>query len=79
MVDITQWCHPYLQQPKLVQYCRSKGIVVMAYGSLGRPGDSGKSMPVALKDPVIASITAKHSATSYISTGELVNVYGVAT
>ena len=57
-------CHPYFQQPKLVRYCNSKGIVVEAYASLGRPSHPDKSMPVVLEDPVIAKIAAKHSATA---------------
>ena len=57
-------CHPYFQQPKLVRYCNSKGIVVEAYASLGRPSHPDKSMPIVLEDPVIAKIAAKHSATA---------------
>lgn len=57
-------CHPYLQQPKLVEYCKSKGIVVEAYSPLGRPGNPNiVDVPAVIEDPVVVRIAAKHSAT----------------
>ena len=47
-------CHPYFQQLKLVEYCKSKGIVVGAHSSLGRPGipDSYTAgVPAVIEDP----------------------------
>ena len=62
-VNQIEW-HPYLQQPKLVEYCKSKGIVVEAYSPLGRPGNPNVvDMPAVINDPVVARIAAKHSAT----------------
>ena len=59
-------CHPYFQQLNLVEYCKSKGIVVGAHSSLGRPGipDSYTAgVPAVIDDPVVIKIAAKHSAT----------------
>ena len=56
-------CHPYFQQRELVQYCRSKGIVVESYASLGRPTSPEKSIPIVLQDPVVAKIAIKHRGT----------------
>ncbi|PBK70337.1 Aldo/keto reductase [Armillaria solidipes] len=47
--------HPYLVQEELVQYCRGKGIVVMAYTPTG--------LDVVRKDPVIIELAEKYSAT----------------
>ncbi|MDE2079549.1 MAG: aldo/keto reductase [Patescibacteria group bacterium] len=56
--------HPYLQQPRLVEFCLYRGITVTAYSPLGSPGnyaESGKAAP--LKDPAIAAIAAAHGKT----------------
>lgn len=47
--------HPYLNQEKLLQYCKSKNIVITAYCPLGR-GD-------VIKNPVIKEIASKHNKT----------------
>ncbi|KAF8999927.1 Aldo/keto reductase [Hymenopellis radicata] len=44
--------HPYRAQDELVQYCKSKGIVVEAYTPSGRD--------VVRKDPVIVELAAKY-------------------
>lgn len=49
--------HPYLQQDRLVDYCRSHGILNTAYSPLG------SQHTVVLKDPVIGRIAAKHGCT----------------
>ncbi|KAJ7164446.1 NADP-dependent oxidoreductase domain-containing protein [Mycena filopes] len=47
--------HPYLVQPELVEYCRNKGITVVAYTPTGRE-------PVRT-DPTIVALAAKYSTT----------------
>ncbi|XP_015983487.2 aldo-keto reductase family 1 member C3 homolog isoform X1 [Rousettus aegyptiacus] len=59
-------CHPYLNQSQLLSFCRSKDIVLVAYGALG--SDSGKTwvskdLPVLLQDPVIKAIADKRGRT----------------
>lgn len=43
--------HPYLQQPELVNFCNSKGIIVEAYSPLGN-NQTGE--PRTVDDPVVA-------------------------
>jgi alcohol dehydrogenase (NADP+) len=46
--------HPYLPEPELLEFCKEKGIVLLAFASLGhgiRPG--------LLEDPVILAIAAR--------------------
>ncbi|MEE6525738.1 hypothetical protein FKM82_025943, partial [Ascaphus truei] len=31
-------CHPYLNQKEMLEFCKLKNIVVVAYGVLGSPG-----------------------------------------
>ncbi|KAK0198064.1 NADP-dependent oxidoreductase domain-containing protein [Armillaria mellea] len=47
--------HPYLVQEELAQYCREKGIVVVAYSPTG--------LDVVRKDPVITELAEKYNAT----------------
>ena len=52
--------HPLLQQPKLLEYCASEGILITAYsplGSMDRPEFlKAKDAPVVLDNPVIRAI-----------------------
>uniref|UniRef100_S4RJ11 alcohol dehydrogenase (NADP(+)) n=1 Tax=Petromyzon marinus TaxID=7757 RepID=S4RJ11_PETMA len=59
--------HPYNAQPKLVQFCKSQGIVLTAYspfGSPDRPRKLDKDPGNLLQDPVVADIAKKHSKSS---------------
>ncbi len=59
--------HPYLQQEKLLKFCKSHDILVTAYSPLGsrdRPdGMKAKEEPSLLENPVINEIADKHGAT----------------
>lgn len=56
--------HPYLQQPKLVDWCRAHDVALTAYSPLGsadRPsGMKEAGEPRLLDDPVIADVAARH-------------------
>lgn len=51
-------CHPYLQQEKLLQFCRQKGIHVTAYAPLG-----AQKEPRVLEDATVRSIGEKYGMT----------------
>ncbi|KAA6379252.1 MAG: aldehyde reductase [Streblomastix strix] len=53
--------HPYLQQTRLVDFCRQKGIHVTAYCPLVRMGWGLEINP--LNDPVLQKIASKHKKT----------------
>ena len=48
--------HPYLQQPRLVEYCKARGIKVQAYSPLGTPGYKEDGEPSVLNDPVLVEL-----------------------
>uniref|UniRef100_A0A2K6EML3 Aldo-keto reductase family 1 member C3 n=2 Tax=Propithecus coquereli TaxID=379532 RepID=A0A2K6EML3_PROCO len=59
-------CHPYLNQSKLLDFCKSKDIVLVAYGALGTQRVKNwvdPSSPVLLEDPVLCALAKKHKRT----------------
>ncbi|KAM9229822.1 aldo-keto reductase family 1 member C3-like [Dugong dugon] len=59
-------CHPYLNQNKLLDFCKSKDIVLVAYSALGSSRDKrwvDQSLPVLLDDPVLGALAKKHKQT----------------
>ncbi|GAB1297889.1 Estradiol 17 beta-dehydrogenase 5 [Apodemus speciosus] len=59
-------CHPYLNQSKLLQFCKSKDIVLVAYSALGSHRDPNwisSDSPYLLEDPVLMTIAKKHNRT----------------
>ncbi|XP_042636371.1 aldo-keto reductase family 1 member C23-like protein [Orycteropus afer afer] len=59
-------CHPYLNQSKLLDFCKSKDIVLVAYSALGSNQDKDwvdQSIPVLLDDPVLSALAKKHKRT----------------
>ncbi|XP_074214080.1 dihydrodiol dehydrogenase 3 isoform X2 [Camelus bactrianus] len=59
-------CHPYLNQSKLLDFCKSKDIVLVAYSALGSHRDPkwvDQSLPVLLDDPLLGAIAKKHKQT----------------
>lgn len=46
--------HPYLQQPELLKFCQSKGIIVQAYSPLGN-NQTGE--PRTVDDPLVAELS----------------------
>ncbi|XP_052506549.1 dihydrodiol dehydrogenase 3 isoform X2 [Budorcas taxicolor] len=59
-------CHPYLNQSKLLEFCKSHDIVLVAYGALGSQRIKGwvnPNLPFLLEDPVLSAIAKKHKQT----------------
>ncbi|KAL1764523.1 aldo-keto reductase family 1 member C21-like [Sigmodon hispidus] len=59
-------CHPYLNQMKLLDFCKSNDIVLVAYGVLGTRRYEGwvdQNSPVLLEDPVLCSMAKKYNQT----------------
>jgi hypothetical protein len=60
-------CHPYLNQSKMIAFCKERGIVVTAYAPLGRPGGTVNYMrhdvPPLLQDAKLQQIATKHGKT----------------
>jgi len=56
--------HPYLQQPKLFEFCRQHDIQLTAYAPLGSPDRperlKEKDEPILLVEPVIMQIAEQH-------------------
>ncbi len=53
--------HPYLQQQRLLDFCKHNDITVTAYSPLGSPGNyKSKGKPVLIEDIVIRKIAKDH-------------------
>uniref|UniRef100_UPI00398EAB7C aldo-keto reductase family 1 member C15-like n=1 Tax=Pristiophorus japonicus TaxID=55135 RepID=UPI00398EAB7C len=60
-------CHPYLNQSKLLMYCKSNNIVLVGYSPLGRPQDPAlvnTKNPILLNDPELKKMGEKHQKTA---------------
>ncbi|XP_003462770.1 aldo-keto reductase family 1 member C1-like [Cavia porcellus] len=56
-------CHLYLNQRKLLDFCKAKDIVLVAYCALGSQREKrwvDPSAPVLLEDPVLCAVAKKH-------------------
>ncbi|KAL1785259.1 3-alpha-hydroxysteroid dehydrogenase [Sigmodon hispidus] len=59
-------CHPYFNQSKLLDYCKSKDIVLVAYGALGTQRYKkwiDENAPYLLEDPILCAMAEKHKQT----------------
>ncbi|XP_036043977.1 estradiol 17 beta-dehydrogenase 5-like isoform X5 [Onychomys torridus] len=59
-------CHPYLNQSKLLDFCKSKDIVLVAYGALGSQRPKiwvDQNTSILLDDPVLGSMAKKYKQT----------------
>ncbi|XP_018426637.1 PREDICTED: aldo-keto reductase family 1 member C1 homolog [Nanorana parkeri] len=59
-------CHIYLNQTRLLGFCKSHDIVLVAFSVLGSSRDAGwidQDSPYVLKDPVLTDLAKKYSRT----------------
>ncbi|XP_051050751.1 aldo-keto reductase family 1 member C15 isoform X1 [Phodopus roborovskii] len=59
-------CHPYLNQSKLLEFCKSKDIVLVAYSALGSHRDPNwidSDSPYLLEEPILKTVAKKHNRT----------------
>lgn len=58
-------CHPWLDQFKLENVCKTHDIVLTAYGPIGAPGrPTNKHLPVLMEDSTIKMLAKRHNKTS---------------
>jgi alcohol dehydrogenase (NADP+) len=59
--------HPYLQQEKMLHWCRENGVLLTAYAPLGsrdrHPSMKGDNEPSLLENPIINEVANKHGMT----------------
>ncbi|WP_136795411.1 MULTISPECIES: aldo/keto reductase [Desulfosediminicola] len=60
--------HPYLQQPKMIEFCNTNDILLTAYSPLGspdRPADlKAADEPLLLEEPVVQKIAEAHNVST---------------
>ncbi|XP_072530118.1 aldo-keto reductase family 1 member D1-like isoform X2 [Salminus brasiliensis] len=60
-------CHPYFTQPKMMEFCKQNGIIIVGYSPLGTSRDPSwvnlKSPPL-LEDELLVSIANKYKKTT---------------
>ncbi|XP_075409279.1 aldo-keto reductase family 1 member C15-like [Tenrec ecaudatus] len=59
-------CHPYLNQSKLLAFCKSKDIVLVAYSALASHRDPkwmDRNSPNLLEEPILIAIAKAHNRT----------------
>ncbi|XP_004629975.1 aldo-keto reductase family 1 member C1 homolog [Octodon degus] len=59
-------CHPYLNQSKLLNFCKSKDIVLVGYSTLGSHREKpwvDQNSPVLLDDPILCAMAKKYKRT----------------
>ncbi|ERE78569.1 aldo-keto reductase family 1 member C18 isoform X2 [Cricetulus griseus] len=59
-------CHPYLNQSKLLEYCKMNDIILVAYGALGTQRYKycvNEDTPFLLDDPVLCAMAEKYKRT----------------
>lgn len=74
-------CHVYLNQKKLIQFCKQRDIIVVAYCPLGQPkGGTLYDGNSILEDPKLKELAAKkNKSVAQVILRYLVNIYFIFT
>ena len=58
-------CHPYLNQEKMIEFCKDQDIIVTAYAPLGSPSRpwADASAPIILEEAIILEIAKEYEKT----------------
>lgn len=57
--------HPYLNQKKLIEFCKDRDVIITCYGPLGSPmPPKAPNLPKVMENPVVTKLADKYKKTA---------------